>query len=399
MIRTNSFAVLIGDGAEEELRKGAQKVQRHSMGAKIGPGKDFGVESGGGPETAVAVLALNDGFTLPIVHGFFEGDEQHRGEFSLLMRNGEEYVAERDALGTRQLYLRWGKLTGVSTDFRFFDSRPEDLLPPGAMYSVKSGLTRRRDLVPVSTDITLSAASGRLAKLIDDAVRRRAHGFRKVGVAFSGGLDSSVVAHCSARHADVTLFSVYARGSKDETWSRRAAELLDLEHVACPIDAEDVSDELKCLTLPFEPSPMDKVLWCVYSVAGRAARERGLDVLLLGQLADELFGGYMKYALQLQRSGEAAARGMMEGDVRECSSRGFIRDETACAKWVEPRFPFADEGVVRFALGLPIEWKISGRERKVVLRRAAFELGLPETLAASPKKAAQYSSGVMKLIR
>ncbi len=399
MIRSNSFAVLIGDGAEEELRKGAQMVQRHSIGTKIGTGTDFGFESENGPETAVAVLALDDGSTLPIVHGFFEGEGQHRGEFSLLMRNGEEYVAERDALGTRQLYLRRGKLTGVSTDFRFFDSRPEDLLPPGAVYSVQSGSTRCRDLVPANIDITLSAASERLANLIDGAVLRRAHGFRKVGVAFSGGLDSSVIAHCSARHADVTLFSVYGRGSKDEAWSRKAAELLDLEHVACPVDAEEVSEELKCLNLPFEPSPMDKVLWCVYSVAGRAARERGIDMLLLGQLADELFGGYLKYALQLQRSGEAAARGMMEGDVRECSRRGFIRDETACAKWVEPRFPFADEEVVRFALGLPIEWKISGGERKVVLRRAALELGLPETLTALPKNAAQYSSGVMKLVR
>jgi asparagine synthase (glutamine-hydrolysing) len=143
---------------------------------------------------------------------------------------------------------------------------------------------------------------------------------------------------------------------------------------------------------------MDKALWCIFSKSAQLARENGAQLLLLGQLADELFGGYSKYGAELERNGAVAAAALMKHDVLACSSRAFIRDEAACATWIEPRFPFANEEVAGFGLGLPVEYKIHAGTRKVVLRDAASRLGLPEQLVQSPKKAAQYSSGVLKQV-
>jgi asparagine synthase (glutamine-hydrolysing) len=79
-------------------------------------------------------------------------------------------------------------------------------------------------------------------------------------------------------------------------------------------------------------------------------------------------------------------------------SRGFLRDELACGRYLEPRFPFSDERIVSLALSMPLDFKIKEETRKLVLRRAAYQLGLPQDIAEIPKKAAQYSSGVLKLI-
>ncbi len=141
---------------------------------------------------------------------------------------------------------------------------------------------------------------------------------------------------------------------------------------------------------------MDKALWCIYSASARASAESGAELILLGQLADELFGGYMKYARAATESENAAE--MMRLDVVKSGQRAFVRDEQACARFTEARFPFADDSLASFALGMPLELKVMGGERKVALRRAASLLGLPEALAAAPKKAAQYSSGVAKLL-
>ena len=121
--------------------------------------------------------------------------------------------------------------------------------------------------------------------------------------------------------------------------------------------------------------------------------------MMLGQLADELFGGYAKYERALVGRGPEAAASMMAADVRDCGVRGFLRDELACSRWVEPSFPFADRRVAEFGLSLPVELKISAGVRKAVLREAAVRLGVPEVVAMRQKKAAQYSSGVLKLLR
>jgi asparagine synthase (glutamine-hydrolysing) len=141
---------------------------------------------------------------------------------------------------------------------------------------------------------------------------------------------------------------------------------------------------------------MDRALWCLYSTTSRMAAENGAGLILLGQLADELFGGYMKYSLQAKEN-EASAVQMMERDVAGAADRAFVRDELACARFVEARFPFADQGVAGFARSLPLSHKIRGGERKAVLRMAATKLGLPDELVRAPKKAAQYSTGLSKL--
>lgn len=241
-------------------------------------------------------------------------------------------------------------------------------------------------------------AAEALSKVVDSSVAATVRGESKVAVAFSGGLDSSFLAKCAMRHSNVVACTAYSEGAADSTRARDSASALGLEIVVTRLTAENVASELKGIVLPFVPSLMDRALWCLYSLVAKSARDSGARVLILGQLADELFGGYAKYVGVLQEEGEGATRSMMDQDLRDYARRGRLRDFGACERWVQPRLPYEAHEVVDFAASLPLSFKIRQGSRKAVLRRAAVLAGVPLTLAEVGKKAAQYSSGIQKLI-
>jgi len=237
-----------------------------------------------------------------------------------------------------------------------------------------------------------------VAKLIEGSVAEAVAGETTVAVGFSGGLDSSILTKCAMSRVRVVACSAYSSRAGDALRAKRAAETLGVELVATELTRENVGDALAALDLPFEPTLMDRSLWCLYRLVAKSARDSGARVLLLGQLADELFGGYAKYAAASLADGEEAARAMMEADLKEYASRGRVRDLGACDGFVEARLPFESEGLVKYATSMPVSFKIADGVRKAVLRRAGAALGVPEELASAPKKAAQYSSGVQRLV-
>ena len=207
-----------------------------------------------------------------------------------------------------------------------------------------------------------------------------------------------MVASCAMKHVRVVACTAFAKGALDSVTAKEGASALGVELVSEELTIERASDALRKLELPFTPDLMDRSLWCLYSTAARMAHDEGAKVILLGQLADEQFGGYAKYAEALKTGGEDSARMMMQADFRDYALRGRLRDVGACAPWAEPRLPFEANDLVELASSLPVSFKIRNGVRKAVLRKAATILGVPGVQAGAAKKAAQYSSGIQKLV-
>jgi len=401
-MRTNGFAYFKGEGAPSLASDVAERVRRYARKVLVGTEDEFteieGARISGKREVTLAYSLEKGGF--PLVHGYVVGPSTLDGEFSLLGKEDDGVYGARDSLGTRGLWaVKSGKGAGsIASDYRML--RGAELVPPGTTYA-KGRTGRTAGALHESTGTpSFEEAAKALASLIDGSVRRRVHGQGRVAISFSGGLDSSLLALLASRHADVVLCSAYALGSRDEKQSESAAALLGLKLEAGVLDEEALAKASRGAELPpGDATVMDKALWCIYTTTSELARRRNARMILLGQLADELFGGYMKYAVKAREEGAGAAEAMMRQDVMACADRGFLRDEAACSGSCEVRFPYADERIAAFASRLPLDYKIREGERKAVLRAAALELGLPEELAAAPKKAAQFSSGVAKLLK
>jgi len=400
-MRTNGFAYFKGEGAPSLAEDAARRVRRYAREVLASTGEEFreieGVRLSGKREVALAFSLERGGF--PLVHGYAGDSEAREGEFSLLGKREGALYGVRDALGTRGLWaVKGGRGAGsIASDYRILSGAV--LVPPGTVYSKRRSrrtVGEREGKCPLSFEEAAEA----LASLVDESVRRRVHGQGRVAVSFSGGLDSSLLALLASRYADVVLCSAYSSGSRDESQSDKAAGLLGLKLETGLLDEETLAKGSRGAELPpGEATEMDKALWCIYSTTSELAKRRKARMILLGQLADELFGGYMKYAVKAREEGARAAEEMMRRDVRACADRGFLRDEAACSASCEVRFPYADERIASFAAGLPMEYKIREGERKAILRAAALRLGLPEELASAPKKAAQFSSGASKLLK
>lgn len=209
-----------------------------------------------------------------------------------------------------------------------------------------------------------------------------------LAVAFSGGVDSAVV----ASGLDAPLYVVGFEGSHDVEAARESARAMgrDLRVIGCThADIERAVPVVARAT--GRTNAMDVgIALSLFFVAERVF-EDGYDRLAVGQGADELFGGYEKVVRADHRVEADSVRGAARELIRSFPAQ-LERDVLAIrAAGVEPVAPLLDDRVVGAALRLDGPMLATDEERKRVFRRAAREF-VPRTVAEREKKAVQYGS-------
>ena len=211
----------------------------------------------------------------------------------------------------------------------------------------------------------------------------------EVAVAYSGGLDSSIIAALASERAKVSCQTWAVEGSFDaaNVVSRAKEERLSVHlNLVGPARLKDAvasaatALETRCPIQLAYTIPLVLVLM-----------ESAEKVVLAGNGADELFGGYSKY------SSVDNPESRMLFDFEKTQ-----REANHLRSWADTRgkrlsLPFTSSEIIRLSRDIPLSRKISGSERKIVLRDVAKLLDLPSY--NRPKKAAQYSSGVLRLMQ
>jgi asparagine synthase (glutamine-hydrolysing) len=318
-------------------------------------------------------------------------------------------VCCRDPIGVIPLYY------GFCEEYLGISSNTKSLLAagltprrvsPGHIVELKQkGVTDEKVAVvenPTLSSISIEDATHQLQNLLKKALSRTCLGNRSPTLAFSGGIDSVLIANYMKEiGTKPRLTCVGVEESPDLEAAERAADYLDMPLSMRIFGETEIDEHLDAILASVEEAnPMKVGVAIPLYLVALDASTRSCRVIVSGNSSDELFGGYARYVEQYQR-GESV-RETMYSDVINSHEVNFERDWKICVDLgTELRLPYADPELTRFALSLPLPYKLplDGKEpRKIILRRLASELGLPDEVTWRPKKAAQYSSGAAKII-
>ena len=335
------------------------------------------------------------------------------GSFAFVVAEPGRLIAGRDSLGAYPLYY------GENVNLAALASERKALwkigigqthsFPPGHIAIVdEHGFNFKpvKTLVYTGTrQTTMQTATGKIRSLLQQSVKQRVSGLKEVAVAFSGGLDSSMVAFLAKKsEVDVHLIYVSLENQPEIEHAKEAAEALKLPLHIC-VYSEDAVEEVlpKVLWMIEEANPVKTAIGTPVFWTAEKASEMGFRVMLAGQGADELFGGYRRYLNDYVLHGREFVEKTLFIDIARMYEINLERDSKICNFHnVELRLPFAAYQLAEFAASLPLQLKIQSPNdtlRKTVLRKVAREMELPPFIVDRPKKAIQYTTGVNKMIK
>jgi len=239
-----------------------------------------------------------------------------------------------------------------------------------------------------------------LLNALKNAVKKELKSEKKVGLFFSGGLDSSIIGKILVDvGADVLPITVGEPKSEDVLFSKKTTEMMFRKHLLIRINEKNVKEAIpNVIKITGERDVITVSVGCVVYFAAKYASKFGVKTVFTGAGSDELFAGY--------KSHEIALRKGLEEVNKECKKRlegikkDIQRDKRICSYFgLNVKTPFLDKDVIETALNIPPEEKISENEKKIVLRKLAKDIGLPSIVYNRKKKAAQYGTKVQKIIK
>jgi len=223
---------------------------------------------------------------------------------------------------------------------------------------------------------------------------------KKVGVAFSGGVDSTLLAKLVKDMGhDIHLLTIGFQDSHDINFAKEVNQLLNFPHSISEIDPEkfkEVSQKINQII------KSDNLSWNENSIAfyyvAELAQKNGLKTVVTANGIDELFCGYNSYREAIE-AGEDEVVKMMNDKLKNEGEMMVAINAVTAEFGVAMIQPFLLPNFIEYAKKIPVSEKIHGQDdmqRKHPIRELAMDYGIPEVAAQKQKKALQYGSQIHK---
>ena len=334
--------------------------------------------------------------------------------FALYDKEKDEYFIARDHMGIIPLYIGWDKYGTfyVASELKALEGicTTIELFPPGHFMSSKDGeLVQwyRRDWEDYQAVKDNKTSIAEVRQALEDAVHRQLMSDVPYGVLLSGGLDSSVTSAIAKKYAERRIeaddkeqawwpqlhsFSVGLEGSPDLVAAKKVADHIGTIHHEIVFTIQEGLDAINDVIYQLETYDITTIRAStpMYLMA-RVIKSMGIKMVLSGEGADELFGGYLYFhkAPNAEEFHEETVRKLSKLHMYDC-----LRANKSLAAWgIEGRVPFLDKEFMDVAMRLNPQDKMINNERmeKWIVRKA-FEDMLPESVAWRQKE--QFSDGV-----
>jgi len=223
---------------------------------------------------------------------------------------------------------------------------------------------------------------------------------KKIGVAFSGGVDSTLLAKLVKDMGyDVHLLTIGFQDSHDINFAKEVNQLLNFPHSISEIDPEkfkEVSEKIH------QVIKSDNLSWNENSIAfyyvAELARKNELKTVVTANGIDELFCGYNSYREAIE-TGEDEVVKMMNDKLKNEGEMMVAINQVTAEFGVKMVQPLLSSSFVDYSKKIPVSEKIHGpddMQRKHPIRELAMDYGVPEVAAKKQKKALQYGSQIHK---
>ncbi len=334
--------------------------------------------------------------------------------FALYDEERDEYLIARDPIGVIPLYIGRNAdgTVCVASELKALEGFCDEYEPflPGHYYWSREGKMQRwyrRDWEQYEAVEANGADADELRVALQEAVKRQLMSDVPYGVLLSGGLDSSVISAIAKKFSAKRIetdskhdawwpqlhsFAVGLKGAPDLSKAREVAEHIGTVHHEVNYTIDEGIDALRDVIYHIETYDVTTVRASTpMYLLSRVIKSMGIKMVLSGEGADEVFGGYLYFHKA------PSAREFHDETVRKLSKLHYydcLRANKSLSAWgVEGRVPFLDKEFLDVAMRLsPAAKMCPGQEIEKKILRQAFADLLPESVAWRQKE--QFSDGV-----
>ncbi|MBP7965663.1 MAG: asparagine synthase B [Paludibacteraceae bacterium] len=334
--------------------------------------------------------------------------------FALYDIEQDIFLIGRDHIGIIPLYQGWDEYGTyyVASELKALEGQCttiEEFLPGQYFFSPDKKPTKwyTRDWMDYDAVKDNTTSIDDLRQALEDAVERQLMADVPYGVLLSGGLDSSIISAVAKKFAAMRIesgnteaawwpqlhsFAIGLVGSPDLAASRKVADHIGTIHHEITFTIQEGLDAVRDVIYHLETYDVTTIRAStpMYLLA-RFIKSMGVKMVLSGEGADEIFGGYLYFhkAPNAEEFHKETVRKVDKLHLYDC-----LRANKSLAAWgVEGRVPFLDKEFMDVAMRLNPKDKMAGNGKmeKWILRKA-FENHLPESVVWRQKE--QFSDGV-----